>query len=581
MSSLHKTVKMSLSCKWKYWIIALTLLLVYEVSGNSSDADDHDDDELIRFKDVPSAVNYIHESLADKSSPEDKCKRYALLLALIAATGLPYQSSVRDIINLDPDNLNERYQAIGESNLSALYMRAIERYRFTRLAPPFMELIDCLNKMDTPLTEQYLANRELRVIVELYRQISELPARRIRLEDTDLTEFHPTFLATLRKLFEGYLDVDHLIEESHLRPHRHNINRESIDPEEIVPSSSLSPHQKAEVQRKRRVLRQQNYRERNLVKHREQARLAQRRFRMLKPEEMRERNRIHKQEQRKRQRQEEAKAMRDMFKLTPEERRQRRIERRRDRRHRERLKKIEEYLQQQQERQHIESQIAIEKLKADREPYAPPEINQTDEQLKRKQYYMQLLAGLQQTPALQLHDRHQQPVGEGPSAQTTEELPAVTFSPQTTASITRLPPHYQSEAPSVNITTSVTAASLPPTQSTTKSSDQPLDMLASIYHMMYSPMPSRPAAPHDLDEAHRVYHYITENEQNQYDLMSTFRSYRDSDDERRGCYFDDTDAVVQWFSDFSESSEGAADRNGSSAGTSPPPNPDPPPSQKP
>lgn len=258
----------------------------------SSFPDDHLIHESRRFKDVPAALNYLYRSLPFGMSVQERCKRYGVLVSMAAATGIPYEPSVDILIAMDNETINEQYEKIDVASLSSGYMKAVDVYRITRLAPPFIDLIECLRQLDTPLTQTFLNNIELLAIVDLYKQVLGIE-RKVGLKDLDLNQFRPTFRATLKNLFEGYFDVDLIDGSSVIKPYRHILKLKNTNDPNLP---------KEEQVRLKRVLRQQRYRERHLHRQRERSRLAQKRLRIENPELVRTRDRLRSQRRREQRR---------------------------------------------------------------------------------------------------------------------------------------------------------------------------------------------------------------------------------------------------------------------------------------
>lgn len=359
---------MDSSFRWRRPIITLAVLFVINtIACTPIENDIHK--ETRRFKDTTKALNYMHELLPDNISLEEKCKRYALLLAMAAATGPNHESDVHELVRMDNRQLDERYQAIDDNRLGLLYMRATEKYRIGRLARPFLEIISCLGKIDTLSARRFLNDPELLIIVNLYKQSLGLPAVTISL-DKIKAQFHPMFLASLRNLFEGLLDVDHLCETSQIRPARRYKNKSDLG--DFAESSNSNTVRRKplslEMKRIRQNLHQQTFRERHLIRQRERSRLASRRRRILNPDHVRERNRVHKQlfKERKRQREE----------LTIRPRRP------------ELASDIK-----------LGQRDILDSSEIPREgqnPYRQPASRYTEQQIQRTQYYLHLLAGLQE-----------------------------------------------------------------------------------------------------------------------------------------------------------------------------------------
>lgn len=551
------------------------MILVVLASMNEIQCSSEDDDiyaESKRFKDISSALDFIHDELSpDHVPPEEMCRRYAVLLNMAAATGLPYESSVIELIKLDTEQLNEHYREIDTDSLSSLYMKATEKFRASRLSPPFLEIIECLKGIDTPVVKKYLEDQELRIIIDLYRQILGLDSKTTNSDNIDLTKFHPTFLTTIRNLFEDQLDVDFLLKTTRIRPYKPNVNRQLVDSETIAALDAWDPQQDLEIKRMKQVLRQRSYRERHLIRQREQSRLAQRRMRMLNPEQMRERNRLHKQEQRKRMRETRF----ELSILTPEEKRARRLEKRRERRRMQRLAE-----QQQKQQQLQPNSTSIERLRAEREPYMPPEINQTEQQLKRKQYYIDLLSGLQQNDQPQQQQHSQEPPVPA------EPLIEVYRPTLRTASwpYPREQAHYTTVRPPAN-----------PTITSPESNDHILPSIGppdAFLSPGLDQLRKNDSQVHLYDGSFYDFdlgsnHYLTDSQardyQGQFSPMSAFQSFEESEEECQAhkdlincaTQLDNTDTILQLLSDHLQAS-GATSKNDSptASASSPPTDPE-------
>lgn len=234
------------------------------------------------------ALNYIHDSLPGNTPLEEKCQRYAVLLSMSATLGVPYELSVSKLIMLDGYSLNLQYQKIDADDMSSFYMSAIDRYRITQLAPPFLEIIECLRMIDKPFVKVYLSNDELKIIVDLYKMVLGMPVTMVNLSGADLRTFHPSFQKTLRQLFQGHLNFDHTDD---LPEPRHNSRWRMInfaDQNELNSLGLLDDKQlAAEWQRQQRAIRQRRYREKHVHRRREWSRLTQQRLRLLNPDEAR------------------------------------------------------------------------------------------------------------------------------------------------------------------------------------------------------------------------------------------------------------------------------------------------------
>lgn len=227
-----------------------------------------------RFKDISSAINFIHGILPSESPIEQRCIRYAILLDIGLDERSPFKHTVIEIAMKDDDGLGKQYGKISIDRLIYAYMSAIDRYRVTRLAPPFIDLVECLRRIDRPVAKAYLNNQELVVILDLYRQILGLNGTEIDIKSLDLTKFRHTFCSTLRCLFREYLDIDSIFCRNLLEKLEPDLRMDSKD----FDSAGMSTSDSTEQERY-----QLNREQQSLKRRREQARLRQQRFRILNP----------------------------------------------------------------------------------------------------------------------------------------------------------------------------------------------------------------------------------------------------------------------------------------------------------
>lgn len=357
-----------------YFLITSIALLALSEPLDSSPPPDDLFGETRRFKDVPKALNYVHELLPEQTPLEEKCKRYAVLLAMAAATGLPYETNVDDLVKMDIPTLDVHYHAIDENGLMTLFMSATERYRITRLAPPFIDVIECLKMIDSPVVRKFLDDRELKVVHDLYKRVLRPEDQTDNPEGIEWGEFHPAFLKNFISLFGGLLDIEHLYKTSQVRPLDHGVSGQSSGAPE--PTNWQDPTQDNGQETDDMT---EPHRGPNLDRKRERARLFSRRVRMLAPEKIREMSRKYKRDYRERKRQREGRVRPN---LTPEEKKSMRAERRRMQRRKRRLEENEQ-------KQRAKFQRMLDRLHAD-EPESP-----SGREAQRMQL-SQILAGMHQ-----------------------------------------------------------------------------------------------------------------------------------------------------------------------------------------
>lgn len=213
-------------------------------------------DEENKYECTSDAIDSLFKAMIDHDVPlEFRCERYPILLSRAEITTGPILvKTVKQLTNPSRNFLNENLRHIDMQKYISLVMAAIDRYRTTKLGPGFIDLIDCLKRIDRPEIKQYLCDDELSLIEDLYRQVLATPNIRFNLDGWKWPRFHIRFMLTLRQLFK-----DNIPE---------NQGRES---EGELGSGD---------------------------KYRERDRLRKRRRRILGPEETRERDRIYKRNRR-------------------------------------------------------------------------------------------------------------------------------------------------------------------------------------------------------------------------------------------------------------------------------------------
>lgn len=249
-----------------------------------------------RFTNVCAAIDHLRNLLPVQISTEEKCKRYAVLLSEIGVVSAPHESTVLYTMLLNVSSLEELYRQIDISNLTLSYMSAIDKYRVIGLGPPFIDLIECLRILDTPLTKQYLDNQELIIILNLYKQVLGIPGTN-DISGIDFSVFHPGFRATLWNLLGRYVDLGHLGDNT-IAPLKTHVGRPMLREVQNVVSADPSGFGEMQKQDRKRMLnreRQRRYRARHPIRLRERSRQARQRQKMLDPITMRENDRLYKQ----------------------------------------------------------------------------------------------------------------------------------------------------------------------------------------------------------------------------------------------------------------------------------------------
>lgn len=165
---------------------------------------------FVKCNDIPTAIDYLHETIAQEMPLEKRCKKYAVMASFLASKGRPHSMAMTLVFRMadsETDQFYQRLKANGE--LPALYMAAIDGYRAaSRVTPPFLELIDCLRQIDEPCVVTYLNNPELHVILDFNNQVLQSPNAKIDLEPIRRSHFSPAFLTSLRNIFKDNLSDD-------------------------------------------------------------------------------------------------------------------------------------------------------------------------------------------------------------------------------------------------------------------------------------------------------------------------------------------------------------------------------------
>lgn len=279
-------------------LVALSTLICNEVSCGRVKGESSILYQTGRFIDISRAINFMQKSFHDHTPFEERCKRYAILTARALFEKSAFESTVYNITSMSDNEVLRQYDELGTDKISSLYMTAIDRFRVTQLAPAFIDLIECLERIDTPLVKGYLGNQELVVIRDLYRQVLGLSGTKVDLRSLDLTKFRQAFWSALRNLFRQYLDVDSIFGPS-------------------------CREQEAELMKDQLSRKQQRY-----IQHREHSRLKQQRLRLMYPDAIRK----YQQERRRLLKEREISMFTDTSDLPEANETKRRAQERRDRR---------------------------------------------------------------------------------------------------------------------------------------------------------------------------------------------------------------------------------------------------------
>lgn len=282
--------------------LTMTLITVSTLLTNNIEcASERYRDDKTRFNNVAESINYMHKYLHGDMPMEEKCKRYAVLSSRALREKLPYERTAIKVGLMDQQELDKLYHDMGVVNICVSLMSAIDRYRITKLAPPFIELIECLGRINSTVVKRYLSNDELLILLDLYKQVLGLPNTMIDIQSLNLSQFHPAFATTLKNLFGEYFDIDGIFGHIPLDPFGPRFDTEW--PWDLnTAGPSFVDQRRAELRLCDRE--KQKSRDLYLYQRRERSRLTQQRLRMMDPEAITARNRRY-QEIRRRARQEE------------------------------------------------------------------------------------------------------------------------------------------------------------------------------------------------------------------------------------------------------------------------------------
>lgn len=243
---------------------------------------------------ICAAINRLHRYHPGYMTNEEMCQRYTVLLSL--TNGVPNEAYAYWVQIMEKSTLEEHYEKVDLHNKSLLMMAAVDRFRVTKLAPAFIDLVDCIREIDTPSTKAYTENEEIVVIEDLYKQVLGLPNKKIDLRTLNMKKHHPTFRATLGNLFREYFDIDSLFDTS-LAPAKDNKRSRLKDYSDFDSDPEEADREMRNAKQRKR------YREHQLLQKRERSRLSNQRRRLLEPKWMLKRNRVEQRRSRARLRQ--------------------------------------------------------------------------------------------------------------------------------------------------------------------------------------------------------------------------------------------------------------------------------------
>lgn len=254
-------------------LLQLTLIATYECMPDPS----------IKYNDVATAMDHLYELTPNQTSSDKRCIRYAVMSSFLSSRGRPHTKAMSHFGNLSDEDLYSFYHNLeSEGRLPGLYMSAIDGYRSAfRIGPAFLELIECLRRIEGPNIDTYLNNPELVQIVHLSRQVLQSPDAKIDLEPIRKKRFTTAFLKYLVFTFKDNLQDNSIADQEHS-----NQASSSNQNQERNPWGWFDPRQK--------FLRQN--------RHREQERLRNHRLKVLEPVTPQQKRRSRVQHQLKEQR---------------------------------------------------------------------------------------------------------------------------------------------------------------------------------------------------------------------------------------------------------------------------------------
>lgn len=236
----------------------------------------NEDDEVppSKFYDSVDAMDYLHHSSPTQATIEERCKRYAVMASSLASRGPPRHLTMSLVLKMSEENVEQFYRRLdAKDELAPIYMAAIDGYRAASyIGPPFLELIECLKRLNRPYIKYYLENPELILILDLHKKIVQYPDMKIDLNSIDLRKFSPAFRISLENIFQKNLIVD----SSDNQDRGDGAGASFSDqPTNEGGQQSSTEHSKVQIGPQRMV---------TTHRHREQERLRKRRLYLLRPD---------------------------------------------------------------------------------------------------------------------------------------------------------------------------------------------------------------------------------------------------------------------------------------------------------
>lgn len=248
----------------------------------SPEEDDVHVEPVVKCEDTSEAICYIYEHLPE-ASLEAKCKRYVVMASLLRPKGRLHNKAVSRVMRMSEDQLNQSYKDLEHKNeLIAIYMAAIDGFRAASvLRPPFIELIVCLKKFDSPYVKDYLKSDELNLIIDSYKKVLRSPDSKIDLNFIANPKFRRGFVVSMTNLFRHNAQYEPSVYEALIR--RGVADASSSGTIQQVEDEQMTEFEKFKIRKEERLRL-------SVHRHREQERLRLRRQRILLPGRAREKS---------------------------------------------------------------------------------------------------------------------------------------------------------------------------------------------------------------------------------------------------------------------------------------------------
>lgn len=157
------------------------------------------------------AMDYLHASFTDQMSFDQKCRRYAVMASLLASRGPPQRMVVSQVSQSTDDEIDQIYQTLDYNDeVASLYMTVIDGYRAaSNIGVPFLELFECLKRLDKAYIRAYVNHPELTLLVDMQKQVLRSPETIIDLDSVDRQLFSKAFRTSLEMIFRKNLKDAH------------------------------------------------------------------------------------------------------------------------------------------------------------------------------------------------------------------------------------------------------------------------------------------------------------------------------------------------------------------------------------